>query len=138
MSFSIFDKLPYIVPGVSLIAPSVIFSAIHCSTIYPYISQYDTKVNGFRKINREVCFSKENELQKLKPTSGHNRLHKNKGMSDYSNIPLNLNNIDFTAFLINRSISLTDPQMPCHDEPHRAPSHVRCHGSHPGSPPWLS
>ena len=38
-----------------------------------------------------------------------------------------------SGILLSRSISLTDPQMLCHDEPHPLPSHERYHGLRPDS-----
>lgn len=42
--------------------------------------------------------------------------------------PKILKNVDFSVFLINRSISLTDPRMLYRVLPHPWPSHVRCRG----------
>lgn len=39
--------------------------------------------------------------------------------------------------ILSRSISLTDPRMPCHDEPRHEPSHEQCHGLRQGLLPLL-
>lgn len=84
---------------------------------------------SFLKPHLKVCVSpKKMRSKNINPHPDTTACRKIRVCQIALTYPLILKNVELTAFLINQSISLTDPQMLFHVLPHLLPSRVQCRG----------